>query len=291
MALVSLFLDDAGRLRSGWVVAIFTGVALGAFGVCSLFIALLGLYPIYPLCLDDPRLFFNSAVMVIASAVPTAICALVFKADLGAPLGRAVKDFPLGVGLGAGLVSAAVLLPVLAGRGSLRLFEGSAALLLEAGVIQLLALGPTAVGEELMLRGVVLRQLCAGTRPGLAVLLTGATFGLLHLHNPDVSAIAAINIALVGVVFGLFALRTSLWTSIGAHIAWNWFEGFFYGQPVSGILSGHALFVGPVQERGFFFGGDFGPEASGVTTVVLVAAALVAALWPGRAAGGVASAT
>ena len=280
---MSLFLDDTGRtLRSGWVVAIFSVVAAGTFGICNAVIGLLRLYPRIPLSLDDGYLFFNSTAMVIAAGVPSLICALVLRADLGAPLRRLARDLPLGVFIGAGLVSCAVLIPVAAGQGTLNRFDEAGARVLQSGLQQLFTLGPTAVGEELMLRGVILRQLAAGTRPWIAVALTGVTFGLMHLLNPDASAIAAVNVALVGVAFGVLALRTSLWASIGAHVAWNWLEGFFYGQPVSGIRSGHALFLGAVHDRGFFFGGEFGPEASGLTTVVLVLATLVAALWPRR---------
>ena len=141
-------------------------------------------------------------------------------------------------------------------------------------------LGPTSVGEELLLRGVVMRQLAIVTRPWIAVALTGCAFGLMHLVNPGASWIAALNVALVGLWFGVLAIRTSLWTSIGAHLAWNWFEGFVLGQPVSGIAPGTSLFAGSVQPRGFFSGGDFGPEASGLTTVLLAIATLVCALWP-----------
>jgi membrane protease YdiL (CAAX protease family) len=279
---VSLFLDDASRkLRSGWVVAIFVAVALGAFGVTNTAVSILGLYPRFPLSLDDGRLFFSSAVMVLSAGAPSVICRLILKAELGLPLSRAPVDLPLGFGVGALLVAVAVLIPVLAGQGSLTLFEGPASAVAGAGALQLFALGPTGIGEELMLRGVVLHQLRDGTRPWIAVLLTGATFGLLHLLNPDASAIGLANVALVGVLFGILVLRFSLWFTFGAHVAWNWFEGFVFGQPVSGIAPGHALFVRAPHDRGFFYGGDFGPEAAGVTSVVL-AAAIVAALVLGR---------
>jgi hypothetical protein len=148
----------------------------------------------------------------------------------------------------------------------------------------LIVLGPTAVGEELMLRGVVLRQLARGTRPWIAVALTGSCFGAMHLLNPSATAVAALNVALVGVWFGVLALRSSLWSSIGAHVAWNWFEGFFYGQPVSGIEPGRALLSGWLDGAPFFSGGQFGPEAAGVTSVLLALAIVVSVGWNRRSA-------
>lgn len=276
---MSLFVDAAsGKLRSAWVIAIFAALAAGTFGVTSALVTLLQLYPRTPLSLEDGYLVFSSMTMLAAAGVPTIICALAFKAEVGLPRPRAPQDLALGVGLGAALISLTIWIPVVLGHGEIRVFEGGAGATLHSGLQQLFTLGPTAVGEELLLRGVVLRQLAAGTRPWLAVLLTGGCFGLMHLSNPGSSWIAALNVALVGLWFGALALRTTLWTALGAHVAWNWFEGFVYGQPVSGILSGHSLFVGSAHERGFFNGGAFGPEASGLTTLLLVLATLAVAL-------------
>ena len=284
---MSLLLDDASRkLRSGWVVAIFSVIAASTFGICSGLVGIFHLNPRVPLSLDDPYLAFSSLLMVLAAGVPTVICVLVLRAQVGLATRAALRDLPLGVGIGAALISLTVMIPVAAGQGVLARFEGPPLAVALAGVQQLFTLGPTAVGEELMLRGVVMRKLAIGTRPWLAVVLTGLCFGLMHLLNPDASVIATSNVALVGGLFGVLALRTSLWTSIGAHVAWNWFEGFFYGQPVSGIESGHALFVGTVHARGFFFGGDFGPEASVLTTVLLVLATVIAVASPDRVSAG-----
>jgi uncharacterized protein len=278
---VGLFLDDTGRtLRSGWVIVLFALVAAVTYFIGSAAVGLLGLYPSAPLRLDDFTLFFTTLVMLGASGLATLVCALALKAQIGLPTNRALKNTFLGLGLGAALVTLAVAIPAVAGQGALTLYEGSLGALALAGLRQLLVLAPTSVGEELLLRGVVLRQLAIGTRPWIAVALTGCAFGVMHLLNPSASPIAALNVALVGLWFGVLAIRTSLWTSIGAHVAWNWFEGFVFGQPVSGIIPGPSLFAGSVQATGFFSGGDFGPEASGLTTVLLALATAASVSWP-----------
>lgn len=74
------------------------------------------------------------------------------------------------------------------------------------------------VSEELLIRGVILGALLTVTRNGMAVILSSALFGLLHL--PDS------HTALCSAIMGLFAgwayLRTrSLWPSIALHAVWN----------------------------------------------------------------------
>lgn len=278
---MGFFLDDSRRtLRSGWVIALFAVLAAFIYLVGSALVALLGLSPRGPLRLDELNLFFTTVVMLLAAGIPTAICAIGLSAPAGLPVSRWLKDSAIGFALGATVVTLAVAIPAAVGQGALTLYGGSLGVLLAAGARQLLVLLPTSAGEELLLRGVVLRQLAIGTRPWIAVGLTGLLFGLMHLINPSASPIAALNVALVGLWFGVLSIRTSLWMSIAAHTGWNWFEGFVLGQPVSGIIPGPSLFAGSVQASGFFSGGDFGPEASGLTTVLLVLATAAAALWP-----------
>ncbi len=278
---MGVFLDDSGvKLRSGWILAIFTVLSAGTYAFCSAAVALAGLHPKNPLALDDVSLFFTTTVMLVAASVPTLICAVGLKAEVGLPRARAARDSLLGLALGAALVTLAVAIPTFAGQAPLSLYDGTSRALGLAAATQLLILAPTSVGEELLLRGVVMRELARGTRPWLAVLLTGIVFGVMHLVNPGASPIAALNVALVGLWFGVLAIRTSLWTSIGAHVAWNLFEGFVLGQPVSGINPGPSLFAGTVHPSGFFSGGDFGPEASGLTTVLLALATAASMAWP-----------
>ena len=278
---MGILLNDAtGKLRSGWVIFVFAALAGFSYFVGSAAVAILGLEPRSPLSLDDVRLFFTTAVMLAAAGFASLICALALKAEVGLPRHRALSHTLVGLGLGAAVVTLAVVIPVAAGHGTLHLYAGPLGALALAAATHALILVPTSIGEELLLRGVVMRQLALGTRPWLAVALTGSAFGVMHLLNPSASPIAALNVALVGLWFGVLAIRTSLWTSIAAHASWNWFEGFVLGQPVSGINPGTSLFAGTVQTSGFFSGGDFGPEASGLTTVLLALATIAAAAWP-----------
>lgn len=182
---------------------------------------------------------------------------------------------------GALAITVACTIPVLVGASTLRLGEGH---LIQAGLAQFITLAPAGIGEELLLRGVAFQALRRGVGDRWAVTLSGTLFGAMHLLNPHASLTAALIIALVGLWFGAARVRSgSVWMPIGLHLAWNFFEGFVFGQPVSGLGPGTSLFVTTIGEPGFWSGGAFGPEAAGWTAVVLAGALGLTLAWPSRA--------
>lgn len=276
-----LFLDDAGRLRSGWVVVTYAALATFLVSVSSGLVFFLGLGPRSPMRLDDGHLFFTSTAMLGSAAAPTLLLHFMLRERVGVESGARWLAPGLAVGLAA--IAVCALVPALLG-GRLELSDDGALGLLAAGAQQLVCLGPTAVGEELLVRGLGFQALARGTRPWVAVLVSGAVFGLLHLSNPNASALAAANVALVGWWLGALTVRLgSLWPAIGVHLAWNFGEGFVFGTPVSGLQPAASLVRAVPPEAGFFAGGAFGPEASGFTAAVLAGCLLATVLWRGKA--------
>ena len=132
-----------------------------------------------------------------------------------------------------------------------------------------MALG-TGVMEELMFRGGIFRILEDSLGTGLALVLSGAIFGGLHLVNAHATLFGAIAIAIeAGVLLGAaYAAARNLWLPIGIHIGWNFTEGGVFGAAVSGTSGGKGILAMPLKGPELLTGGAFGPEASLVPIVI-----------------------
>ncbi len=134
-------------------------------------------------------------------------------------------------------------------------------------------------GEEVVTRGWMLQVV--SSRHGLAwgIAINALFFGFLHVFNekpaPDLF-MGVFNIVLYAVFISLYALRQkSLWGACGIHAAWNYVQGPGFGLDVSGLKLGVSpLFIALADKPGaaqWLTGGNFGPEASIATTIVMVA--------------------
>ena len=132
----------------------------------------------------------------------------------------------------------------------------------------LLAAG--AAGEELFFRGYGFQVLLGSIGVHATVLPVGVLFALLHGGNPHANWFAIANTAGFGILFGYAYVRTrDLWLPIGLHFGWN-FTLPLFGVPVSGLrmnVTGHAMVWSAGQ---WVSGGEYGPEASVLTSAVLV---------------------
>ncbi len=129
-----------------------------------------------------------------------------------------------------------------------------------------------AAAEELVFRGYPFQVLVEWLGPVLAVALSSAAFAGVHVFNPQVGALALLNIALAGVVLGGVYLRTrSLWTAIGLHWAWNWVMAAVFDLPVSGIAEFDVPGYDAVQNGpDLLTGGAFGPEGGLLATLLVL---------------------
>jgi len=137
----------------------------------------------------------------------------------------------------------------------------------------------SAVGEEIVFRGVAFRLLEDWLGTTIALILSASIFGLLHAGNHGATWISTLAIALEsGVLLGVaYAATRSLWLPIGLHFGWNFTEGGIFGAAVSGgQYSG--LITTRLSGPPLITGGAFGPEAS-VVAVVVSAVASAALMW------------
>jgi len=137
--------------------------------------------------------------------------------------------------------------------------------------------------EEIFFRGWVMQLIASRHGLWLAVILNSAVFALMHAANIKPSQelyLGLVNIVLFGVFISLYAAREgSLWGVCGWHAAWNWLLGLGFGLEVSGQVVPTAPLIADLSTNAdvpwWITGAAFGPEASVITTAVLLAGAVV----------------
>jgi uncharacterized protein len=153
--------------------------------------------------------------------------------------------------------------------------------------LDLLTLGLTAgIAEEIIMRGMVLRLLEEWLGSWVAIVISAALFGFMHLGNQDRTLWGATAIAIeAGLLFGaIYIVTRSLWWCIGLHMMWNIMQGPVFGSIVSGNGEQQSWLVSRWPGPEILTGGQFGLEASIVPVVLLgaVACALLVYAHSGR---------
>ncbi|HEU4586473.1 MAG TPA: type II CAAX endopeptidase family protein, partial [Gemmatimonadaceae bacterium] len=183
----------------------------------------------------------------------------------------AAKELGLGMLIGACIFSAVILVLVAGGwygvAGTNPWTTALAPLLAAAGA---------AYVEELVVRGILFRNLEDLLGSWISLAITALLFGLAHIANPNATLTSALAIALeAGVLLGAaYMLTQRLWLAIGIHFAWNFVQGGIFGVAVSGNASVGVL-RGELHGPELLTGGPFGVEGSAVAVVVCLAAAVV----------------
>jgi membrane protease YdiL (CAAX protease family) len=229
--------------------------------------------------------FFGGEMMAItlgtllAAAAASALAMAIFESrrmsDLGLAWGTgAERNLMLGTALGAAGAMLVILPPIALGMAHFA-WVPNADISWRAALFLPILLFCGAMGEEIAFRGFVLQYLMRGWTPWIAILATGVLFGWLHNGNPSATFLSDINTALFGILFGWALLRShDLWLPIGLHFGWNCALPFL-GVEVSGLtirVAGYELLW---KAGNLWSGGKYGPEASILTSAVLVILFLV----------------
>ncbi|MEO7735012.1 MAG: CPBP family intramembrane glutamic endopeptidase [Kofleriaceae bacterium] len=179
-------------------------------------------------------------------------------------------DLGTGFALGLGLCTTTVLVLLIAQVARIELDAGLAAV-----VPALLFAFGAALAEEILFRGVMFRIIEERLGSWIALAISAAIFGTLHLLNEHASAVTAIAIALeAGVLLGasyMFARR--LWLPIAIHAGWNFGQLGIFGVPGSGP-GGHGFWAVHLTGPSILTGGDYGPDGSIVAVLACLALAL-----------------
>jgi membrane protease YdiL (CAAX protease family) len=179
-----------------------------------------------------------------------------------------------GAVIGVALLATTVFALVLSGH--YRLSLGRSAMPLLTG---LATFGPAALFEELLLRAVFFKITEEALGSRLALLLSAAVFGAMHLGNPNATWVAGLAIALeAGVLLAIaFMVTRRIWLAWGVHLGWNYAQGALFGIRVSGHAPAPAFLDAVPTGPAWLTGGDFGVEASPVAVVVCLVASVL--LW------------
>ncbi|HWA90088.1 MAG TPA: CPBP family intramembrane glutamic endopeptidase [Rhizomicrobium sp.] len=175
-----------------------------------------------------------------------------------------------GAAIGLGLFSLAIALLSVMGVAKIAPAGSAGDLLAPANMAVL-----SGIGEELIFRGVVFRIFEEMFGSLVALIVSAAFFGAVHLANPGATLVSGAAIALeAGLLLGVtYMAARNLWLPIGLHFGWNFAESAIFGSVVSGAAF-KGLYATTLAGPDSLTGGKFGPEASVVAVAVCAAAAL-----------------
>ena len=190
--------------------------------------------------------------------------------------------FALGTVAGALAAGVGLAIAALLGGAEWSRESGTVADYVGTVATTIVVLAPAALAEEVLFRGVPLLVLAAALGRGTAIVLIAVVFALVHLANPNVTALGIGNIALAGVFLGLaFYAPGGIWTAWGAHLGWNGVLAAL-DTPVSGVPFRIPFIDYDPGAPVWLTGGAFGPEGGLASTLALTIAVLVARRWAGK---------
>jgi membrane protease YdiL (CAAX protease family) len=189
------------------------------------------------------------------------------------------REWAIGALIGAGLYIACVLILMLLG---IYRIEGMnpISFLIPATAMAV----KSAIFEELVFRGVLLKSVEDMLGTWVAVILSSATFGFLHLLNPDATIGGAIYITIEAglLLAGAYLVTRRLWMCIGFHMAWNYVQSAVFSGIVSGGVTEPGLIRDTITGPDLLTGGSFGMERSVVALVLCTTMGVILLLIASR---------
>lgn len=245
---------------------------------------LLGALVLFLMAWTEGRILANQDRPVIGVGIAVGMALVVLAAYLAwarfierravteLSLPGAGREWGIGALIGAGLYTGCVLLLMLLGMYRIEGLNPLAFMIPAAAMAV-----KSAVFEELLFRGVLLRSVEAMAGSWIAIIVSSLVFGLIHLFNPDATLAGAIYIAIeAGLLLAAAYLVTRrLWIAIGFHMAWNYVQSAVFSGIVSGSVALPGLFQARIEGPTFFTGGSFGMEQSVFALVLCTAAGVV----------------
>ncbi|KXK03336.1 MAG: protease, CAAX amino terminal family [Acidobacteria bacterium OLB17] len=291
MTVSAVFFDANGTIRSGWR-ALFFLVLFGFVSVAAQAFVLAATHRFQSETADQRLVGLVGLAANLFIAVGAAWgCGWLFEklpfAAFGASFSKGwLRHLAIGNLLGLLAIAFAILPAFVSGNLSFAVTVGSSSEIAYQIGISLLFFALGAAFEEALFRGYILQTFARSGLAWLAILLTSAIFGLVHLANPAADQISTVNTVLAGIVFSLAYLKTlDLWLPFGLHFMWNFAQGSIFGIEVSGLkfLSPVSLLVESDHGPKWLTGEAYGIEGSVGCTIALLLLIAAIYLFPGLA--------
>lgn len=278
-----LFIGSDGCIRSGWqMVLLYLGMNIAQLALIMPINIILGIIIGIQSTRGDvsgieaflTSYAYQSITIALCNLISIVAIIILFKVmnrktteDMGlTPVKRDYKDLLIGLLLGAASITLIIGINYI--MGDTRFNEVHITWDLLLGLILFISVGFV---EEILVRGCFQHIIYYRHGIAWAIIIPGLIFSVMHFLNPNISYIAALNIALVGIVFGIMTYKSgNLWMAIGYHITWNYFQGNIFNIEVSGSAYGRGLIKSIRVEDNLLNGGAFGIEGGLICTLLLI---------------------
>jgi membrane protease YdiL (CAAX protease family) len=270
--------DHRGRLRAGWRIALYasmvfvaTWIAISIYGVIAHVHA-----PNQTEALPTGMTIAIYLSLLVAVSVPALVMLRFVDGSSGKALGFAFHDRVgiealQGILQGTSMVVVIFIVEWVAGWIAADWSGLQPCSVVRSFGYSLAFFAAAAAFEETLLRGYAFQVLIQGIGKTGAVCLTSVFFGLFHLMNPNVGALAVFNSMLAGVWLSIAYIKTrSLWLPSSLHMFWNLTQGYIFGFPISGVPISESLMSISQYGEGWVTGGRYGPEGGVISSFVLI---------------------
>ena len=209
-----------------------------------------------------------------------------FKAYGTGCKGNNALNLLIGYLIGISMNGAAILMAWL--HGDIRMYFDKFELI--PFVILFIAVFVQSAAEEMVCRGFIYQRVLRTYRNKfwLAVLINSVFFGLIHLGNDGISALAVVDLVVTGLLFSAMVYYfDSLWMAMAAHAGWNFTQSILAGLPNSGNVVPYSVFKldAATARDSFFYNVAFGVEGT-IPAIAIQAVVLIALVAIGIKLGG-----
>ncbi len=274
-------ITNTPRIKHGWLRAVLFFISFFIF--VSLFdlvgIAIVSLMTEYSFkeYISDTALLMENKMMLlmmVCQLAGTLFTVWLFQkninrepfSSIGIQFNGYEDDFIFGLLIGIGLI--------VTGFGILIIFNFISIASLQFSFIDqlfyLCLFAVVSLNEEIAMRGYILQNLSSSFNKYIALAMSSLVFMIMHIGNPNMSAIPLFNLFLAGLFLGIYCIhRKNLWFPIGAHFTWNYFQGPVLGFEVSGNEV-NSIFIQRLDGSDLITGGQFGFEGSIILTAFMI---------------------